>query len=324
MKKRSIRLLLGSGIAAAGVGIAGAAQRSVIRFLVNVALDRELPNYPKGSERRLSGTAIDPSLGERISLAAAELRNSGTEPVTITAADGTPLAGHWQPHGHPERVIIAMHGWRSSWDHDFGVISSFWRARGCSILYAEQRGQGSSGGDYMGFGLLERHDCLDWIRWALERAGGLPIYLAGISMGASTVLMAAGLDLPPAVRGIMADSGFTSPAAIWKHVSEHNLGLHYGICGAAANALCKKKIQIGIDDSSCLQALARSHTPVLFVHGTDDHFVPIEMTYENYKACAAPRYLHVVPGAEHGMSYFHDRAGCEKAILDFWQLYDRT
>ena len=64
--------------------------------------------------------------------------------------------------------------------------------------------------------------------------------------------------------------------------------------------------------------------PVLFIHGTDDHFVPIEMTYENYKACAAPRRLLIVPGAEHAMSYFVDKDGYEKAVKDFWKDFDQS
>ena len=43
---------------------------------------------------------------------------------------------------------------------------------------------------------------------------------------------------------------------------------------------------------------------LLLIHGTDDHFVPVEMTYENYTACAGPKKLLIVPGADHGMSYF--------------------
>lgn len=62
--------------------------------------------------------------------------------------------------------------------------------------------------------------------------------------------------------------------------------------------------------------------PVLFIHGTDDHFVPIEMTYENYKACASEKRLLVVPGAEHTMSYIVDKEKYEEAICHFWQEYD--
>ena len=62
--------------------------------------------------------------------------------------------------------------------------------------------------------------------------------------------------------------------------------------------------------------------PVLFIHGTDDRFVPIEMTYENYKACVSPKRLLVVPGAEHAMSYLIDKESYEKTVKEFWNDFD--
>lgn len=62
--------------------------------------------------------------------------------------------------------------------------------------------------------------------------------------------------------------------------------------------------------------------PILFIHGTDDHFVPVEMTYENYQACASPKRLFIVHGAEHCLSYRVDKEGYEKAVENFWKDYD--
>lgn len=325
MKKSARRLLIGSGLAAAGLGLAGTLHRSVTRYMVNVALDRELPRHTGGAERKLTGSENDRCCLEKLRLAGEELEQRGGETVSVTARDGIRLTGHWFSVEEPERVIVAMHGWRSSWHHDFGIVADFWRQNGCSVLLPEQRGQGDSEGEYMGFGLLERHDCLAWINWVNDRTGGdYPVYLCGVSMGASTVLMTAGLELPQNVRGIIADCGYTSPEAIWRHVAKDNLGLSYGIRSAVANDLCRKKIQVGIDDYSCVDAMQECEVPVLFVHGTDDRFVPIEMTYENYKACTAPKRLLVVPGAEHGMSYLVDREGYETAVKAFWRDFDKN
>jgi len=76
-------------------------------------------------------------------------------------------------------------------------------------------------------------------------------------------------------------------------------------------------------DYSTLDAMAECEVPVLFIHGTDDKFVPVEMTYENYKACKAPKHLLVIPGANHGMSYRVDQEAYEKAVMDFWDKYDK-
>lgn len=142
-------------------------------------------------------------------------------------------------------------------------------------------------------------------------------------MGASTVLMTAGFDLPNNVCGIMADCGFTSPKAIWKYVVENNIHIPYRLYGKAVDDACKRKIQYEADGYSCTEALQKCKVPVLFVHGTDDKFVPVEMTYENYKACASEKRLFIVPGAEHGMSYMVDTAGYQKEVLDFWAEHDK-
>lgn len=79
------------------------------------------------------------------------------------------------------------------------------------------RAHGSSEGKCLTFGVKERYDCLAWINCAIERFGrDTKIFLYGISMGAATVLMAGGLDLPDNVVGIVADCGYTSPTAIIK------------------------------------------------------------------------------------------------------------
>lgn len=324
MKKSVRRLLVGSGLAATGIGITGVAHRAVTKYLVNVALNRQVPKHTASAEQKIAGGELDQRLLNALREAGERLKEKGGAFVETASRDGTRLVGHWFAHQSPRRILVAMHGWRSSWCNDFGIVADYWFNNECSVLFAEQRGQGESGGEHMGFGLLERHDCLAWVNWINEQGGeDLPVYLCGVSMGASTVLMAAGLELPANVRGIIADCGYSSPEAIWRHIAKDNLGLSYGTRSAAANDLCRRKIQIGIDDYSCVNAMEECEVPVLFVHGTDDRFVPIEMTYENYKACAAPKRLLVVPGAGHGMSYLVDRERYEKAVQDFWEEFDR-
>ena len=317
--KKSTMLALGCGAAAAGA-LGG---NVITHTLINTALDRKEPAIMKNAMEKISGFGYTKELSELIRVSGERLRAQPIERVTVTTHDGITLVGHWYPHKNPRRVLIAMHGWRSSWDHDFGAISPFWHDSECSVLYPDQRGQNESGGEHMGFGILERYDCLDWIRWVVEHCGkDIPIYLCGISMGATSVMMASALNMPPSVKGIIADSGYTSLHEIWKHVVRDNLHLSYGIRGHIAHGLCKKKISIGSKDYSTVQALKESRLPVLFIHGTADSFVPVEMTYENYQACKPPKRLLIVPGADHGMSYIADRERYEAASRQFWLDFD--
>lgn len=319
MKKSTKRFLIGAGAAAVGAAVIGTVQQVTTKYLMKVAMDRQ---GPKSAERDKEKMMASDTLSQTVTAvmdAAQALEARPHEQVTITAQDGTTLIGHWYVPEDPQRILVAMHGWRSSWSQDFGMIAPFWLENGCAVLFAEQRGQGNNGGEYMGFGLLERYDCLEWIRWVNERtAQKLPIYLGGISMGASTVLMTAGFDLPENVRGIIADCGFTSPRAIWKHVVENRFHLPYGLYSRAANDICERRIQVPSDAYSTVEALRTCTVPVLLIHGTDDHFVPVEMTYENYKACSSDKQLFIVPGAEHGTSYLVDRDGYETAVRRFW------
>ena len=147
------------------------------------------------------------------------------------------------------------------------------------------------------------------------------IYI-GISMGATTVLMASGLDLPKSVHGVMADCGFTSPDAEWKHVMENNLHLPYRFHSRLADMMFSQKNSAHLTDYSTVDALRETELPVLFVHGTSDFLVPVEMTYENYQACRSPKRLLIVPGADHGVSYCVERERYEQAVKDFWRDFD--
>ena len=229
-----------AGLVGVTAGVAAVVSRRISKFFVDEALDRVEPKQMK-SGKNPNSSVVPEELKEQVRELSEKLKNSDLETVEITARDGEKLVGHWHHKEGDKRVIIAMHGWRSSWAHDFGAIADFWQDNGSSVLYVEQRGQGESGGEYMGFGMIERFDCLDWIDWVNEKMDdSMPIYLAGISMGASTVLMTAGFELPENVCGIMADCGFTSAHAIWKHVVEGNTRFSYDARSKVVDDLCKK------------------------------------------------------------------------------------
>lgn len=305
--------------------LAGIASYMTTSLFAKEAFDRREPQIMKKAGNRIAGTQKDNEFEQRQKAAAEMLSQAPTEQVTITAQDGTNLVGHWYPCDGAKRVVIAMHGWRSSWCSDFGLTAEFLHANHCSVLFAEQRGQNSSGGDYMGFGVTEQFDCLDWVHWAVQnKSAELPIYLYGVSMGATTVLMAAGLNMPEAVHGVIADCGFTSPDAIWKHIARSNLHIPYRLQRVMAGKLYGRRNPIGGFRYSTTEALQNCSTPVLLIHGDSDHFVPIEMTYQNYDACTAPKRLLVVPGADHARSYFTAPEEYEDSVRDFWREFDAT
>jgi fermentation-respiration switch protein FrsA (DUF1100 family) len=192
----------------------------------------------------------------------------------------------------------------------------------CNLLLVEQRCHGVSDGKYIGFGVLERYDCLRWLDYVNREHPGLPVYLFGISMGAATVLMASGFGLPGWVRGIIADCGFTSPEAIIERVMNKKYPLYRGPLAAVVADMTRMRAGYGPEDYSTLKAMAVNHTPVLFIHGSADDFVPLQMSVENYEACRAPKSLLVVDGAPHAKSYLIAPELYRQAVLDFFARWD--
>lgn len=299
-----------------------AAKRKMTEYLIREALDRNEPKLMKSIiftlETVIGGIDNMRSLTE----CAEKLEAMPHERVVCRAEDGTRLVGHWFRKPGARRIVVAFHGWRSTWSRDFGQIAPAFLNNDCSVLFAEQRGQGESGGDYMGFGMLERYDCRTWLSWIAEKEPDLPVYLHGKSMGASTILMATGLDLPGRVCGLISDCGFTEPEAIWAQVAEDTFHISYEALRPMACELCRQKIGVEPGEYSTLTALRDNRLPILFVHGTDDHFVPYRMTEENFAACTAPKRLFSVEGADHGMSYFRNPKGYTKELLEFFREYD--
>ncbi len=318
-------MVLLTGAACAIVGIAA-------QIFSEIAIDRKPGKAFMKTKSAIAGSSKAPMAPEMkhilssVSEASERILNTPMEKLEIESHDGIRLRGCFYPADDQKRIIVCMHGWRSSWAHDFGLISTFFHDElKSSLLLPDQRGQGESDGDYMGFGVLERFDCFEWVKYAVNRFGSdVPIYLCGVSMGAATVLMTTGFELPKNVKGVIADCGFTSPHAIMEHVVRDNLHLSGRFAYPLVNRQMNKKANFDGDEYSTVEALSKAEVPVLFIHGASDHFVPVQMTFENYEACVSPKDLLIVPGADHGLSYFKDNAAYRRAVTAFFEKYDQS
>ena len=245
------------------------------------------------------------------------------ERVSITSFDGLKLTGLYLPAENARGTMLLMHGFHSSAYRDFSCAFRLYHSLGYNILTVYQRAHGESEGKFITYGVKERFDCLEWCRYLNRRSGPEPdVFLSGISMGSSTVLMATGLELPENVRGVIADCGFTSPWDEFAYIMKKRMHLPLvhpllDIVSAASKLIAG----FGFRDYSVPRAMEKNRLPVLFVHGTADTFVPPEMTLENYAACHAPKELIMVEGAHHGESFLieTDRyVSAVKAFLSRW------
>lgn len=243
----------------------------------------------------------------------------------IRSFDGLKLHGTFFPapvseneleEPKPKRVVICFHGYTSSGLKDYTSLACFYHELGFSLLLADARAHGESEGKYIGFGCLDRYDARLWTKEMLRFLGqDCEIVLQGISMGAATVLMAAGLLLPQQVKAVVSDCAFTSAWDVFASVLKHTYHLPPLPLLAIADKIAKKEAGYGLNECNALEEVKKIKVPVLFIHGEADTFVPLAMGKALYAACRAPYKAWLsVPGAGHAESFYKDTAGYEAAV----------
>ncbi len=235
--------------------------------------------------------------------------------VCIRAHDGVELRARYYHFQDGAPVQIQMHGYRGSY-RDFCGGFALARAMGYNILLVHQRAHGKSGGRVITFGIRERLDCVAWARYVAQKAPDVPIILCGVSMGATTVLMASALDLPPTVKGVIADCPYTTPEAIIRKVCQVDLRLPAALAMPLVRLSALLYGGFRLSDASACEALAATSLPVLLIHGEEDGFVPCRMSRE-LAACGKDVTLLIVPEADHGISYMVDSSAYTEAVKEF-------
>ena len=240
------------------------------------------------------------------------------EEMEIRSVDGLTLRGQYYECVPGGPIELMFHGYRGNADRDLcgGVQRCFALKR--NTLIVDQRSCGTSEGNVITFGILESDDCHRWIAHLIERFGpGVKIIITGISMGASTVMLAAGRELPRQVVGVLADCGYTSARDIIQTVI-HQMKLPPKLAYPFVKLGARLFARFDPDSDACEAAMRRCKVPVLFIHGEADDFVPCDMSRRNYAACAAPKKLWTVPEAGHGLSILVDKEGYMQTLREFF------
>lgn len=251
----------------------------------------------------------------------AEFLKAPYEEVSITSHDGLKLTGRYYHVADGAPLEIQCHGYKGNALRDFSGAWRIAKAAGRNVLLINQRCHGGSQGHTITFGILERRDVLDWIRYSCDRFGSVPILLSGVSMGAATVLMVAGMELPKNVKGIIADCPYDAPSNIIKKVLGQDMGMPVKFVYPLIRlgGMLYGKFNLAAD--SPVEAVKRAQVPILLIHGDDDRFVPYPMSCNIHAAAPEKIEFHTIPGAGHALNYVTDPESYTNIVNAFTERY---
>ena len=249
--------------------------------------------------------------------AIAEFEAEPCEEVAISSHDGLQLRGRYYHYADGAPLEIMCHGYKGNAIRDFCGNWRVAKEDGRNVLLIHQRCHGKSEGHTITFGIQERRDVENWIRWANGRFGSVPILLSGVSMGAATVLMVSGMDLPENVKAVVADCPYDAPSNIIRKVLGQDMGMPVGIVYPLIRLGGMVYGRFNLNADSPLEAVKKTKLPILLIHGDDDRFVPYQMSVNIHAAAPEKITFRAVPGAGHALNYVTDPQTYTRVLREF-------
>ena len=243
-------------------------------------------------------------------------RHKGDDQVITTETTGR-IHAYIIPAEEPShKWAILCHGYNSS-PASVGVFAEHYRPLGYHCICPSLRGWGNDETRYCTMGYHDKDILLAWIDYVVQEDPDAEILLHGYSMGAVTIMLATGETLPPQVKAAVCDCGFTSCWEQYANVIKLYEKLPAFPLLHAVNATSMLRGNFDIRKNVPIDAVRRSVTPTVFLHGTADNFVPFAMMDRLYDACSAPKAKQAIEGADHAQSVYVDPALYWKTVDSF-------
>ena len=248
-----------------------------------------------------------------------------TEAVRLRTRDAVELAGTYLPGpaGRRGPAVVLLHGFGGHRTKPAYALLGERLSTVAAVLAVDLRGHGASGG-FSTLGLAETLDVAAAAAW-LRRHGHPWVGLVGVSMGATAALRAAGTAPPGAYDAVCTVSAVArwglrdSPAmrhltkavtvAAYRQMYRAVLGVRIAPRGWPDTSPGADTRQWPVQPVEAVGAIAP--TPLLLVHGVDDHYFGPEQAQALYAAADEPATLWLEPAG-----FGHAEDGFTPAFCD--------
>jgi len=244
-----------------------------------------------------------------------------TEMLSVMTEDGYQLKGQaFLQEEVNHKWVLLLHGY-TGWKEEMFPVAYQYYQMGYQVLCPDMRCSGESEGDFIGMGWTDRVDNLLWLDYIISQDADAQIAIHGQSMGAACALMMTGEALPGQVKAVVSDCAYTEVYAIFQKQIKEWFHLPAFPVIDGANLVLQMRGGYDIKQASALVAVKKSKVPILFIHGVEDAFIPVEMGEELYQAAGCEKELLLVEGAGHAQAQDKDQDAYYGTVFSFLSKY---
>ena len=227
--------------------------------------------------------------------------------TTITGYRDFKVHACYVPAADPanaQGTAIVVHGYGDNHLVFLYLVRMYRDTFNYNVLFPDLQYHGYSEGDHIQMGWNDRLDIEKWIPVAHDIFKDDFMVLHGVSMGAATVMMTSGDQLPDYVRAFVEDCGYASVVLQFNNNRKQSFAFIPPDVLQSASLVTRIKYGWGFWQASSVKQLKKCDRPMLFIHGDADDFVPFSHLQKNYDAkIHGYKEMWVAEGAVHANSY---------------------
>jgi uncharacterized protein len=243
--------------------------------------------------------------------------------ITIPSDFGYNLAGNYFPstNGGEDTIIIA-HGVGGGRKGSPEYVKLFLEL-GFNVITYDQRHHGNSGGDNISYGYYESYDMKKVVDYSKNiSVGNTGVF--GISMGASTTLMYAGV-VEDGADFYIVDAAYSNfyEEALYRLDRDFSYIPHWSIdfVGNLTDLFVRVRAGFSLKDVNPLKHIENINSPIMFINTKEDMFIPPYMTEKLYEKKTGDKYLYLVERGNHGQALAENPEKYRDEIYNFLKKY---
>lgn len=238
------------------------------------------------------------------------------EDFSLESPFGYSIACSFFPAAGAKKTVVISHGITYS---RYGMVKylPLFRKHNFNVLLYDLRNHGLSGGRNTTFGYFEKFDLQVVVDWAFERTtpNGV-VGTMGESLGAATTLQHIPLDNRLAFA--IADCAYANLADLLAYRLKREYHLPRFPLLNIANYLCKILAGLDFNKVSPSHSAKDVATPIFWIHGLDDDYIPPQMSRDMYTAKTnGSKKLFLAPNAAHAESLIQNPVEYAQQINEF-------